>query len=405
MKIPELKQDDFVNDWLDTLNPSENTKRNYLFGLQGFTEWAGKTPKELITEAETEIKAGLLMRERSIKRCLVGYRKYLQSLDIAPMTIKTYMSGAKSFYGVFDIEIPKLPKAGNRALTLEKNKKIPSKEDIQKVLKFADPLGRAVILVGVSSGLSSQEIRNLRVSDFKNGYDSKTEITTFTLRRKKVGYDFTTFLTPEASHAIMDYLELREQSAKQEINNDSNYLFCPKWIKDEYRTSQDESLRQMSNWGIMLLYRRLSQRAAKDTPDGDWNLIRSHNMRKYFNSAMLNAGADSFFVNFTMGHTLNDTDSAYFRATPGKMRDIYLKFIPYLTIQKPLDISESAEYKEIKHENDILRGETASHVVERSEISTMRKELEQMKTEKKENDELMQAIKTLMKNPEFIKNM
>jgi len=30
---------------------------------------------------------------------------------------------------------------------------------------------------------------------------------------------------------------------------------------------------------------------------GAFNVIRSHNMRKFFNSAMLNAGADSFLWN------------------------------------------------------------------------------------------------------------
>jgi len=114
------------------------------------------------------------------------------------------------------------------------------------------------------------------------------------------------------------------------------------------------------------------------TPSGNWGLIRSHNMRKYFNSALLNAGADSFIVDFWMGHTLDETKSAYFRASNG-LRDIYLKFVPYLTIQKEADVSESPEYLRLKQENQILQAETARHVVERSELQELRAEIEKMK--------------------------
>ena len=37
----------------------------------------------------------------------------------APTSVKAYMTGVKSFYISFDIEIPKLRRAGNRAQTLE----------------------------------------------------------------------------------------------------------------------------------------------------------------------------------------------------------------------------------------------------------------------------------------------
>jgi hypothetical protein len=45
-------------------------------GLQVFTEWIGKTPDELITEAEEE--STILMRKRNITRCLIGFKKCLQ---------------------------------------------------------------------------------------------------------------------------------------------------------------------------------------------------------------------------------------------------------------------------------------------------------------------------------------
>ncbi|WP_370575804.1 tyrosine-type recombinase/integrase [Methanomethylovorans sp.] len=402
--MSELRNDPIGKDWIETLNPKPNTERNYLLAMQTFTDWINKTPGELLTEAEDEIRAGKLMRERNVKRHLVGFRKYMQDSGYAPISVKNYLTGVKSFYRVFDIEIPTLPRAGNKARPLERNCKIPVKEDIQTVLKVADPLERAIVLVGVSSGLAANEVLSLTVGQFKHGYDPATEITTLTLRRAKVGYDFVTFLTPEASRAVWDYLTYRERESKtneirrlnqldkQKVRSDSDYLFCCRWVPDEYLTDYDERKRKLEHHSFMKVFRILSEKAAKCAPAGHWNLIRSHNLRKYFNSALLNAGADSFFVEFTMGHTLDDTRSAYFRATPEKMRDIYRQYIPFLTIQKELDISESPEYQSIKKENVILQAETARHVVERSELAAVKAELDEMKKHQQAFNEVLARL-------------
>ena len=408
--MPELKNDLIIIEWLDTLNPKPNTERNYLLAMQAFTGWIGKTPEELLTEAEQEIRAGKLMRERNIKKYLIGFRKYMQDAGYAPISVKNYMTGVKSFYRLFDIEIPTLPRMGNKARPLERHSKIPNKEDIQHVLTVCDPLEKAIVLCGVSSGLSANEIINLKVGTFKKGYDPETEITTLQLRREKVGYDFTTFLSPEASRAIWAYLEYRERKAKttiteirkrfdkQRVYSDDDYLFIGRQIPFEYLDTKDENMRKFEQQSFLKLYRAIAVKAGKCAPLGNWNLIRSHNMRKYFNSALLNAGCDSFHVEYFMGHTLDDTRSAYFRAAPEKLRDIYSKYVPYLTIQKELDVAASHEYKEIVRENEILRAETARHVVERSELATMKNELEEMRAFQK-------AMQVILNNPEMIEKL
>jgi len=188
-----------------------------------------KTPDELILEAEQEIKSGLLMRQRHIKIYLISFKKSLQDKGLAPMTVRSYMSGCQSFYRSCDIELPVLGR--NKAKVLEKNKDIPTKEDLQEVLKICDPVERAVLLVGASSGLALNEIRNLKVKDFKKGYDPGTEVTTLKLRRQKVGFDFITFLSPEASRAVQDYINYRVDQLNHRISEKKSILLNREFIQ------------------------------------------------------------------------------------------------------------------------------------------------------------------------------
>jgi integrase len=356
----------------------------------------------LITEAEKEIKAGLLPRERTIKRDMIGFRRYLQDRKLSPLSVKSYMTRVTNFYKAFDIEIPKIPKSERKAQPLSENYEIPTKEDLQEVLKVCDSLEKAIMLTGVASGLSAQEIINLKIKDFKKGYDPETKITTLKLRREKVGFEFITFLSPEANKAVIDYLKYRDrevnsgdirridQVKKQNVINENGYLFILRKIPPEFLKTYDEELRKIEGPSFLKIYRTISEKARKSTAKGDWNLIRSHNIRKYFNSTMLNAGADSFHIEFFMGHTLDETRAAYFRASPEKLRDLYQKYIPYLTIQKEADISESPEYLRIKQENQILQAETARHVVERSELQELKADMQKMK----EVRDGMESVKT-----------
>ncbi len=50
-----------------------------------------------------------------------------------------------------------------------------------------------MILVGCSSGLGLNEIINLKINQFLEGYDETTGITTLYIRREKVQYDHITF--------------------------------------------------------------------------------------------------------------------------------------------------------------------------------------------------------------------
>jgi integrase len=388
LDLNELKQDSIIIDWLDNINAAANTEKLYLQAMRQYTDFTGLTPEQLLTEAEGETKAGMLMRHRKIKSYIIGFRKHLQETGVADGSIKTRLTGVRSFYQSFDIELPKVQGERRKAHRIEENQVVPTKEDLQECLKVCDPLEKAVMLTGISSGLAANEIRHLRIKDFKKGYDPETEICTFKLNREKVNFDFVTFTSPEASRAISEYLEFRNrevktgnqkrisQLEKQRVTSDNGYLFVLQNISDEYLKTKNEELRYIPEQGMIRLYRSISEKAKKNTGKGYFNFIRSHTMRKYFNSALLNAGCDSFHCEFWMGHTLDETRAAYFRANPIALREIYEKYVPYLTIQKELNVSESPEFQKLKSENEVLARETAKATVERAEIQRLKAEFD-----------------------------
>ncbi len=155
MKVNELENDKTIKDWLSGIKAADETRKGYLQSMQQFTEFTHKTQLQLIEEAETEMQAGLLMRERNITSYLREFREQLERKDIAPLTIKGRMTGVCSFYRLYNIQLPVLPKGTTNARPELKRKKIPTKDDIRKILNVCDPLERALVLVGVSSGLSA----------------------------------------------------------------------------------------------------------------------------------------------------------------------------------------------------------------------------------------------------------
>jgi integrase len=375
--------------------------------MQSYTDWIKLTPEQLILKAEAEIKEGLLPRQRSIKKYLTGFRKHLQEQGLAPYTIKGRMTGVKSFYESFDIEAPKLQKSGNAVAPLEENLEIPTKEDLRIALNLCDPLEKAILLVGSSSGLSANEIINLKVKDFNNGFDENTKITTLKLRREKTNVDFITFLSPESSRAVLEYLNYRkrtvktreigreQQLAKQIVYADNNYLFIGRHIPYSFLTSRDESERKLELKALLKIYRKISEKAQKNTPKGNWNLIRSHNIRKYFNSTLVNNGCENFDVEFFMGHKIDSTRNAYFRPEAEKLKEIYQKYVPYLTIQKPFDASESPEFQKVILENKALKADNTQNVVDRYEIQELKEEL---KIERADRYEYERNVESMINN-------
>lgn len=356
MRISELKIDPLVIEWFEINNSRPKTINMYLLGMQHYTEYTKMSPAELIEEAEEDIESGMLPKKRRIKKHMVGFRKHLQDAGLAPLSVHSYVSAVRSFYTAFEIELPHMSRGGAEYRPKKENMKVPTKDNVRDAVKMGTLLEEAIVLCGISSGMGAAELSSIPLQLFKDGYDQDTGIATLDMRRGKVGYDFITFISPEASEAVWRYLDFRDRAPshkaslmhryeKRKTTPDS-YLFISQKVRSIYLQNHDEELRRITPEAIQKIYRNLSSKIGLDTPDGTYNILRSHNMRKMFSSRLKNAGCDSDLVEYFMGHTLGRTKGAYYQPDIDKLKEMYIKFIPHLLVSPEYELKESLKQKE-----------------------------------------------------------
>lgn len=381
-----IKADKTIKNWLNTINARPVTRKNFSSSMAMYTDFLKMTPDELLEEAEAE--AGLPARKRNLKSHIVDFREQLQNSGVSEHTVRSRITAVRSFYLSNEILLPKIK--FEKPITIEANDQIPTKEDLQDCLAICDPLEKAIMLAGISSGLASNELRSLKLQKFYDGYDEETGITKLEnlYRQKTRVKGYTTFFSPEASKAILEYIEyrnrptkgvgiLRQQQREKQRTTKGSYLFILKNVPDTYLETRDEELRKMGENALLNLYKNISEKAQKNTDKG-YNFIRSHTMRKFFNSTLANQGCDPFSREFWMGHQLSETQAAYFRANIQSQKELYKKYIPYLTIAKELDVSTNPEYLNAIERAEKAETEVIRVSVERDEIQKLKAQLEEM---------------------------
>lgn len=404
----ELRKEPTVIKWLERINRKPKTEKSYLMALDKYIKFTGMTPTQLIEEAKRENREGVDPDDRAIQNRRYGFRKHLQNLKsertnakLKPLSIRSAMRGVQSFYTAFHLDAPKLH-GGDIAESCTENTQTITREQIYEVLKHCTLVEKAIILVGCASGLAEADIINLKIEQFKKGYDAKTGFTTLEkLIRVKTKVQFTTFLTPEASQAVRDYLKFRnhepiekseeilEKAAKQKITSEKGYLFIKQVIPKEYKVNYEpnewadnEELRKYNEDAITHLFRRLAEKSGYINPDG-WNIVRSHNSRKFFSLTLRNAGVhiDSDQIEHMMGHKKNQRGKAYIDFTTETLRATYELAAPYLTIDKSKQGIDIEKYEEVIVERDKLKSEVESASIERYELQEHQRKLEEQQRE------------------------
>lgn len=186
---------------------------------------------------------------------------------------------------------------------------------------------------------------------------------------------------------------------KRKVYSDDGYIFISDNIPDSFLETHDEEIRKLGKSGVGNMFRDIAKESGKHIgAKGDWQYIRSHNMRKYFNTTMRNAGADTDFVEYLMGHNVGQTKTTYFRGNPEKLKRLYMKYVPFLSFaDTEVRTVESAEYKQLREENAQMQSNLESMQEKLSKIEGFESQFDEYV--KTHMDELVKAkVREMLKN-------
>lgn len=343
-----------------TRNLSESTMKNYEQSIRSYTESQGLTLKELLIEAEEEEEKGVRLKHRNVKKRLIIFQNYLLTdKGLSKSTIKKQVQIIRNIYNHFEIELPKIPKLNEKHVRDYDPiyyDDLPSKELIQEALKISKPNMTAVILFIVSSGCAREETLSLSIQDFITAteeYHNSTDIhdvlnelkhqdnivPVFKLKRRKTSQYYYTFCSPEATDAIVHYLESRTDLLtpdKQLFKFEKSY-FQKKFIEINNLLGGNKK--------------------------GCYGIFRSHMLRK-FHASNLARGENGLTVeeiDSLQGRSKNKTHDSYFLDDPQELKKKYISNIDKVLINydKRELTFESPEVLELKKKAAELEKENA----------------------------------------------
>jgi len=337
-KYSSLLQDDDVKRWFDNLAAkSILTATVSLRNLGLYCELNGTSPKEILRSAKTKA-----FRDR-----FTDFIRRLEREGKAGSYLSRFKKVLHSWlaYNGLNVRL-KVNIVGEYDTPTLASEKVPSKEDLEKIIRMATPRARASIALMAFSGLRPESLGNyagtdgLKVGDFveaeigSDGIEFSHLPAMLLVRRglSKVRHQYFTFVPQQATTYIKEYLEERVKSGEK-LSKDSPLLgFDPRGLK-----RKNKFLR------TTLVTRDIKESIVK--AGFNW---RPYVLRAYFDTNMIIAesrGKTSHpYLQFMMGHK-GDMEARY-STNKGvlppdmieDMRKAYKECEPFLsTVVQPLE--------------------------------------------------------------------
>lgn len=212
------------------------------------------------------------------------------------------------------------------------------------------------------TGMGQQEARDLTIRKFIESASSAIgkeiddvydlfkfedeilqEILTLNITRQKTSYSYITFIPPETSREIINYLKKRCYGGNENIRveNNSEPIFASKYGG------------QMSRDSIVTNFRNTGIKAGFKKEKNAYSFWRSHSLRKYFISTFINKKGEKVIADFMAGHKINDMDRTYWQANPEDLKNMYIDAFPALSLDAAgVNDYRTKEFREIKEENE-----------------------------------------------------
>jgi len=377
---------DAIRNWkLERLNTkSENTINAYQIHLRRYLDYRKVTADEMAKWDEKNATHELLI-----------YMGYLSQQNKAPQTMALSWNALKSFFRSTGIKIDE--RAPVRIKERKYRDMVFTKSQIKKTLDFAPLQVKLGISLMAFSGLSPSDAVRLTYGHFKYDLDRNITPVMLTIKRKKTGQDYVTFVPEQTIRYLKEWIEYRQRDKKSK----NKKVIKGEVIKDE------TPIFRWSNSSYMI--KKQTEYIRKETiePRNGFR-IRNYCFRKYYRQ-QLTGKLPEFLIEFSMGHDTQlmgiysgivDLDEGAVKA----MRDEFAEALPPITTEGGIPTAEMDEVKEkvsmLEDENKQLKSLREENQMLKQQMDSDNQQLKEKDKEtqerRKEKDKEMQELRKQM---------
>ena len=293
---------------------SQATKKSYFYQLKRFKEFYKIRDYDSLIAIEPK-KLQVMIEDFIMNR----------SSKLESGSLRHSLSALELFFSMNDIVLNW--KKSKKLIPKQEKKKSGMKaysiDDIRELIKSCKTyLHEVLIYVIASSGVRVGFVEDLRIKHLK---DMPMGCKAITVHADTV-YEYTTFMTPEASAKLEQYFIWRKK--KGEVLGPESFVFIT------------EKRKCFTPSGLSTLLNRLVKDTTivrTKTHKNRYDIMSAHGIRKFFDTALkLRTDLNPNVVERLLSHKSKTIglDSSYFRPTENDLFEVYKKAIPSLTIDK-----------------------------------------------------------------------
>jgi Phage integrase family len=355
------------------------TRQKYLQRLGYFLSFLGINNGNIENRCNIlgqKSKADLIWLTSNVIKFLQMHRQRVEKREISAGTLRNYIKPIKLFCEQADISLPwkRITRGMPRGRRYASDR-VPTFEEIQKIIEYPGRRIKAIVYTMTSSGIRLGSFDYLKWKHIIPMYNNDSEI----IASKIIVYagdneEYYSFITSEAYMSLKDWMDFRA-SYGENISGES-WLMRDLWqttnIDFRYRNGFAMYPKRLKSSGIKRLIERAlwDQGLRRPLKDGqkrhEWKA--AHGFRKFFTTQLINSKVNPEIREILLGHKIG-LASCYYRPTEAEMLAEYEKAIDLLII----------------NEENRLRKKVEVLTIEKSKVDLALTQIEEMKM--KNNDQ------------------
>ncbi len=283
--------------------------------------------------------------------------------EIVGSTVQNYLKSVKLFCEMADISIQwkkitrGLPKGKSYA-----DDRIPTNDEIQRLLDYPDRRIKALVYTMTSSGIRLGAWDYLKWGNIRPiEKEGKGIVAAKMIVYSREDEEYFTFISKEAFAALKDWIQYRQDSG--ELINENSWVMRDLWDTGALKEGKGfvTKPKKLASSGIKRLIERAiwAQGLRKKLENGKKRHPFSaiHSFRKWFKTRCEIAGMKPINIEKLLSHSIGISNS-YYRPTENELLEDYLRIMDLLSIDKENSLKRKLNEYDNKHteETFIIKG-------------------------------------------------